>query len=604
MNRSRILTLLMLVLCQSAWSQTRLDTIKMKLREHPEQDSMYGQILLKMAYEYFNVDVDSMRMLAEEIIRLGKKNQVQTQLIDGWRLMSSFHAAKMDHDASLTAAKRAHAVADSVGNRYYLALCSFSIAQNYQNLGQHEEAIPYLLEAKDAFSHLGKKRQLAAAMRLLGSCYNATDNWEKAREMYQEAIVVNRELNDQVWLAHLNVYIGSSYISEGGSYQETDTVTWHRLIRSGISYFDSAIVFYTQTNNLYGLGIATYNLATSYSHLGLLEESFAAFERGLDYGLRSGNKSVEYECRRGIAENLFKQKRFQEAIQAGFELLKEGEKTGKPEDFLEVYKVIANSAYEIKDFPTAYRYFNKYYEIELEPGATHSTKVRSASMLGEYEKKIQEIDLKELEAITSRNQQKLIGLWSLGGMLLLGGILWIWHQLRLRQKDKAIALEKQREQAVQTELSKARLELEQQRSQELAANLRLKQQLLTEQIQLVARRQEWLERISQAFPKTNHPASLRRTILQGMLETRNLDQIQALFHDLHPHFLPELKQQYPDLSRSELRLAALYKMELDNDEMVDFLCINPSSLKTFRTRLRKKLGLSPEQDLREFLQIM
>lgn len=71
----------------------------------------------------------------------------------------------------------------------------------------------------------------------------------------------------------------------------------------------------------------------------------------------------------------------------------------------------------------------------------------------------------------------------------------------------------------------------------------------------------------------------------------------------HPRdeFLNRLAGMYPDLSRMELKIAALLRMNLSTKEIADRLCLSERSIRNHRYRLRKKLQLSGGEGLTTFL---
>jgi DNA-binding CsgD family transcriptional regulator len=62
-----------------------------------------------------------------------------------------------------------------------------------------------------------------------------------------------------------------------------------------------------------------------------------------------------------------------------------------------------------------------------------------------------------------------------------------------------------------------------------------------------------------------------------------------------------LKSRAPVITQSEMRLAALIKLNLDNKQMASMQGISVSSLRGNKTRLRQKLALPPETDLDELI---
>ncbi|MFO7999929.1 MAG: triple tyrosine motif-containing protein, partial [Marinilabilia sp.] len=73
------------------------------------------------------------------------------------------------------------------------------------------------------------------------------------------------------------------------------------------------------------------------------------------------------------------------------------------------------------------------------------------------------------------------------------------------------------------------------------------------------------------------------------------------FNQAHETFLQTLKNEYPDLTPSDLRLCAFLRINLTSKEIAPLLGISVRGVENHRYRLRKKLGLDAETDLTEFI---
>jgi DNA-binding CsgD family transcriptional regulator len=82
---------------------------------------------------------------------------------------------------------------------------------------------------------------------------------------------------------------------------------------------------------------------------------------------------------------------------------------------------------------------------------------------------------------------------------------------------------------------------------------------------------------------------------------KDWEEFKLCFERVHQDFFKHLKEQYPSLSVNELRLCALLKLNLSVKEMSSLMGISPESVKMARHRLRKKLDLTSEQNLVEFM---
>ncbi|MNL47866.1 Bacterial regulatory protein, luxR family [compost metagenome] len=73
------------------------------------------------------------------------------------------------------------------------------------------------------------------------------------------------------------------------------------------------------------------------------------------------------------------------------------------------------------------------------------------------------------------------------------------------------------------------------------------------------------------------------------------------FDEVHEQFFKRLRQIYPTISPSELRLAACLRMNLSTKEMAPVLGISVRGVEIKRYRLRKKLGLDNDANLAQFM---
>jgi len=78
-------------------------------------------------------------------------------------------------------------------------------------------------------------------------------------------------------------------------------------------------------------------------------------------------------------------------------------------------------------------------------------------------------------------------------------------------------------------------------------------------------------------------------------------QFEAYFKNVNPQFFKHLTSNYPDLTSAELKLAAFLRLNLSTKEIASIIFLSPDSIKTARSRLRKKLNLSPEENINAFL---
>ncbi len=82
---------------------------------------------------------------------------------------------------------------------------------------------------------------------------------------------------------------------------------------------------------------------------------------------------------------------------------------------------------------------------------------------------------------------------------------------------------------------------------------------------------------------------------------KDWNRFEEHFNDVHKDFLKKLKENYPQLSLTYLRLCSYLKLDLSTKEIASLMNISQRGVEKSRSRLRKKLDLSPEENLNRFI---
>lgn len=73
------------------------------------------------------------------------------------------------------------------------------------------------------------------------------------------------------------------------------------------------------------------------------------------------------------------------------------------------------------------------------------------------------------------------------------------------------------------------------------------------------------------------------------------------FDLIHEHFFRNLKERYPSLTTNDLKLCGLLRINLNTKEIADYTSLSVRGVESARLRLRRKLALTPDQNIVEFL---
>jgi DNA-binding CsgD family transcriptional regulator len=87
----------------------------------------------------------------------------------------------------------------------------------------------------------------------------------------------------------------------------------------------------------------------------------------------------------------------------------------------------------------------------------------------------------------------------------------------------------------------------------------------------------------------------------SIVDDTSWEEFKLRFESLNPHFHSNIKALHPDLSKSEMRLLTLIKIDYSQKEIANILNIEPESVKKAKSRVRKKLNISSSTVLKDYI---
>lgn len=206
--------------------------------------------------------------------------------------------------------------------------------------------------------------------------------------------------------------------------------------------------------------------------------------------------------------------------------------------------------------------------------------------------------------------------YALGSLLL---IIFAARQIQQRiehVKQKTIAEEEKKRKVLQLEIERIKLEREKEEiikhKEILEEDVIFKSKELANYTMLLVRKRELLNEMSEDLKNLKDAVSndrarqavreLQRKINQNLQSEEHLKVFEANFERVHSEFFSQLRSSFPDLTQKELQLCAFVKMNLTNKEIASILNLSVRGIETARYRLRKRLGISHEEDMAEFLE--
>lgn len=179
------------------------------------------------------------------------------------------------------------------------------------------------------------------------------------------------------------------------------------------------------------------------------------------------------------------------------------------------------------------------------------------------------------------------------------------QQLKLKEQQRKYDEEQKRLQMQhQLELSESDKQIAQLRNEKLQAEVEHKNTELATSAMNLVHKVEILSKIKDDLihfkdtvqaKESKEFLKLIKVIDTELNNAQEWEQFARHFDTVHTNYLKKLKDHCPDLSASELKLAAYLRLNLSTKEIAQLMNISIRGVETSRYRLRKKLGLTNEE---------
>lgn len=483
--------------------------------------------------------------------------------------------------------------------------------------GEYSEALYHL---KSALQEIGSTETALQAkiLELIGDIYSENNELQSAVNYYLRANSSYEALQDNhaaggvlVDLASINLRI-SKYtktrdylIAAEKLYKKNPDVNTTELINcyfllgvvygnlekldSSLYYFNRCEKFYSRENNPIQYGGVLNNIGAIYSKMGNKNEALEKYNKALVVFQEIENKPGIGVTISNIAYLKQKYGFYQEAIR----LFNESNSyLSEPNDahyLLTNYSNLSDIYKELDDYKNAFYFQDKYLQIKDKiANEDVLTRISEVEKKHELTKKDNEYKLIEKEV-----ELKSKTLW----FTLSASALFIIVVL-LVYRNARISLQK-------TRLKETLLEVE---KKKLSDELQFKNKELEQFALAIIEKNDFLGRIKSGVKEImKNPQDETRIkafsaqLNQNLQLESDLKKFELQLDKNLKSFFHKLELHFPNLTKSEKRLASLLVLDLSTKDIASIFNISLDGVKKSRYRLRKKLNLETNEDLSLFL---
>ncbi len=508
-----------------------------------------------------------------------------------------------DFKSFMTYGDQALQLSDSLQVPFFKNKIHELLGRYYTQHNEYPEALEYFLEAENYFEKLQDHHNLSSIYNGLGILYFDLKEYEKSKQYFKKAYNLYVEIGDKrgegVYYANMgNVYNINEQYEEALRFQE-----------------QSYQVFYS-LNDTINMISSMINLSNIKAQTGNLDQAIVQLDEAFQLSkLSKSTLRLKERILLNYALLYINQENFSEALKT----LDEHDKvtdsleyvSGKL-DAMGIRIDIANAQKSYKDIAA---YTTAYYHLKDSVYGTQTKqRIEELKWQNEFDKSRLESQLLQSKYQIEKDRGTYltytIVLIILLSVLIIGLVWVLYKNIRNNLKISKISNEKLQQQ-VKTE----QLAIENERAENEILKLKAVQQtteldaknreITSINLQLLAKNKIMTD-ISRVLDRKNKSVSaiekdLKSIVFQNQNQEKEWEQFKEVFEKIHPGFFDTIKERYPQLSATDLRICAYIKIRMSLNETANLLNITLQSLHTSRYRIRKKLKLGSEISLDDFI---
>ncbi|WP_459210676.1 hypothetical protein [Aquimarina rhabdastrellae] len=547
------------------------------------------------------------------------------KLICSFLIFFSLGTFSQDKDSTVVDYERKikNAPNDSLKVKYLLSLGTYQKARNLDQLPIYHQQVREIFERKN----YDNTKHLKTLLIQSGVYKRRTFDYSGALKDYLAAQKVILATND-------TIYLGVNFGNIGMLYKYKDEC------KKAIVSFKKAIERNTLNKNYRLLGINYGNVAQCYADINQIDSAFYAFDKGIYNAEISGDENILQLVNWHKSLLLLDQKRYEEALPLQLKYLEHNKNINKYLSVLTANKNIAKTYLGLKNYSKALFYANAAIDhatktnIENRVAEVYKTRGNIYKAMGKYELALNDLQTydkiqKEVDIVNNAKKFKEIEMAN--------------SFEKERIKDSVVYAEEKRKISLQVEKQKVEKQLYfasfiimvmisilivyfgYQLYLRINKKNRIKEEKLSQKIvdlnsEVTTKKEEVNQLLTETVIHINTKEKLAENLaklsqaeedvtLKGIIADLKADKLEDSkvlvlkknIETLNYEFLKSLKSLHPNLTKTDIEVCSFIKIGLSRKEISSLRNTSLDAIKSTKFRLKKKLNLSQNDSLDEYI---
>ncbi len=502
------------------------------------------------------------------VARLSIENKVDALLLEADKTF----APKVSLEKSL----EAKALAEGIKYEAGIVKSLHRAATNYGQLGDYENALAFALNARERLKHHADKSLEAAVAQTIATAYYNLGDYETALRFGYESLTIAQAVNAPILIA-------KAYTTLGNTYFQIYDFDQARLT------FEKCLMIVTEAEHRYGQSVSLNNLANVFEQMNDYPAAVESHQKSLAIKEALGDEAGQAHVLISIGNCYMKM-----------------EKMKKAESIYKKSLSLSRKLDDKTEHITGLYSLGKLYNFEGRAAQAIEVLQEALELLGE---------VKKVERLADVHRELSRAFEQTGNLTEALRHARLHQSVREEMLNEEVISKTKKLQIVHqvTEMARER-EIFRLKAEQTEKELAHKKQEIVAMAMTLVQKNELVEKLKSELATLSKASKggasdevgRKISALIEQLDKSKADEkswrlFEQQFESVHQNFIQTLIHRFPELTKTELRLCVLLKIQLSTKEIAQLLFLSPRSVETYRLHLRRKLGLSQNTNLTEFL---
>ena len=478
-----------------------------------------------------------------------------------------------------------------VDNLADIALLNHSLALANMTKSNYAEAFDYALRALEQFRNINDSVFISRTFNALGNICDYIGSYNMAEDYYKQALRYSRPVQMEYYKALLNLY--SCFSKEA---------PLDKGVIDSLLYFVSLSDQYKDRGLL---SVAYLNLGACYSIHQEYGKAFECYSFLLELIRTIDNNKLTIVLYQNLGMYHTQNHDYEEARICFGKAKNIAEEDGNLARLAYVLLGLSLMHESMENTDSAYIYLKEYNSVnEKLSGHAQAIEAYQAYVSVAMESYQKELTIAGQE-LQLRNRRLIVTIV----IAVFIGVLGLLAFVILQQKKKQQDLIKEAENRDLSERLKHEQKIKQLQAKQHQQALEAKAREVASCSLLLSEKNNVLKQIAEltispaknAGDSEEVNAQINQIIQKNLHADQDWEAFMLHFDKVHPSFFDKLKVHCGSLTENNLRLCAYFRIGLSVKEVAQILNVSTETCKTTRYRLKKKLGLTEDESLDDFL---